>query len=56
MDIGVPSIRNLFRIKAERTVLWIAIRITSIPLHLLYVSITMPTQVTANWKIADTIL
>ena len=39
MDIGVPSIRNLFRIKAERTVLWIAIGITSIPLHLLYVSI-----------------
>ena len=37
MDIGVPSIRNLFRIKPERTLLWIAIGITSIPLHLLYV-------------------
>ncbi|PUU76458.1 hypothetical protein B9Z19DRAFT_1149392 [Tuber borchii] len=36
MDIGVPSVRNLFRIKAERTLLWIAIGITSIPLHLLY--------------------
>ncbi|PUU76456.1 hypothetical protein B9Z19DRAFT_990512 [Tuber borchii] len=36
MDIGVPSIRNLFRIKLERTMLWIAIGITSIPLHLLY--------------------
>ena len=35
MDIGVPSIRNLFRIKAERAWLWIAIGITSIPLHLL---------------------
>ena len=35
MDIGVPSVRNLFRIKAERTFLWIAIGITSIPLHLL---------------------
>ncbi|PUU76454.1 hypothetical protein B9Z19DRAFT_1194719 [Tuber borchii] len=36
MDIGVPSIRNLFRIKLERTLLWAAIGITSIPLHLLY--------------------
>ncbi|PUU76465.1 hypothetical protein B9Z19DRAFT_1149417 [Tuber borchii] len=50
MDIGVPSIRNLFQIKAERTFLWIAIGITSIPLHLLSVSITMPTQALANRK------
>ncbi|CUS09941.1 unnamed protein product, partial [Tuber aestivum] len=34
MDIGVPSVRNLFRIKQERALLWIAIGITSIPLHL----------------------
>ena len=45
MDIGVPSIRNLFRIKGERTLLWIAIGITSIPLHLLYVSIIAFAQV-----------
>ena len=45
MDIGVPSVRNLFRIKAERTILWIAIGITSVPLHLLYVSITVFAQV-----------
>ena len=56
MDIGVPSIRNLFRIKAERTFLWIAIGITSIPLHLLYVSITKPTQALANRKVSGTIL
>ena len=43
MDIGVPSIRNLFRIKTERIFLWIAIGITSIPLHLLYVCLTMLT-------------
>ncbi|KAG0124857.1 hypothetical protein HOY82DRAFT_633202 [Tuber indicum] len=36
MDIGVPSVRNLFLIKSERVFLWIAIGITSIPLHLLY--------------------
>jgi len=42
MDIGVPSVRNLFRIKLERTLLWVAIGFTSIPLHLLYVCIAMP--------------
>jgi len=44
MDIGVPSVRNLFRIKAERTFLWIAIGFTSIPLHLLYAYIAMPLE------------
>ena len=43
MDIGVPSVRNLFMIKPERTLLWIAIGFTSIPLHLLYVYIVIPT-------------
>ena len=43
MDIGVPSVRNLFRIKGERTLLWIFIGLTSIPLHLLYRSIGMLT-------------
>ena len=43
MDIGVPSIRNLFRIKLERALLWIAIGITSIPLHLLYVCLVVLT-------------
>jgi len=35
MDIGVPSFGNLFKIRQERTLLWIAIGLTSIPLHLL---------------------
>jgi len=56
MDIGVPSIRNLFKIKAERTFLWIAIGITSIPLHLLHVYITLTTRVLTNWEIAGIIL
>ena len=43
MDIGVPSVRNLFRIKPERRLLWIAIGFTSIPLHLMYVYIIAPT-------------
>ena len=56
MDIGVPSVRNLFRIKAERRYLWIAIGITSIPLHLLCAFITMSAQALANWKILGTTL
>ena len=56
MDIGVPSVRNLLRIKAERMYLWIAIGITSIPLHLLCDFITMPAQALANFKILGIIL
>ncbi|PUU76455.1 hypothetical protein B9Z19DRAFT_990549 [Tuber borchii] len=51
MDIGVPSIRNLFRIKAERTFLWIAIGITSIPLHLLYNSAVYTSLAANNFEI-----
>ncbi|CUS15055.1 unnamed protein product, partial [Tuber aestivum] len=47
MDIGVPSVRNLFRIKLERRLLWIAIGFTSIPLHLLYNS-AVYTSLAAN--------
>ena len=35
MDIGIPSVRNLIRIKPERALLWVAIGFMSIPLHLL---------------------
>jgi len=56
MDIGVPSVRNLSRIKLERALLWIAIGLTSIPLHLLYVYIPVPARLPANWKMADTTL
>ena len=55
MDIGVPSVRNLSMIKAQRMFLWIAIGITSIPLHLLCASMTIHARVLANWKILDTI-
>ncbi|PWW73703.1 hypothetical protein C7212DRAFT_359553 [Tuber magnatum] len=47
MDIGVPSVRNLFRIKPERRMLWFAIGFTSIPLHLLYNS-AVYTSLAAN--------
>ena len=42
MDIGVPSVRNLFRIKPERVLLWITIGFTSIPLHLVYIYAPIP--------------
>jgi len=54
MDIGVPSVRNLFRIRPGRGLLWIVIGLTSIPLHLLYVDIPVHAPVLANWKIAGT--
>jgi len=54
MDIGVPSVRNLFRIKRERRLLWIAIGFSSIPLHLLCVYI-IHARALANWKTAGTI-
>lgn len=36
MDIGVASIRNLFRIKWQRVVAWWVLAMSSIPIHLLY--------------------
>lgn len=35
LDIGVPSIRNLGHISRRRTVLWAALALSSLPLHLL---------------------
>ena len=55
MDIGVPSIRNLFRIKRERAWLWVVIGLMSIPLHLLYVYIIIPVRPPANRKTTGTI-
>ena len=54
MDIGAPGVKNLFRIKPERRLLWIAIGFTSIPLHLLYVYITIEVPAPTNF-IAGTI-
>ena len=48
IDIGAPSVGNLFKIKLERMLLWIAIGFTSIPLHLLYVYTTIQVPAPAN--------
>jgi hypothetical protein len=37
LDIGVPSWRNLWRIKRPRRVVWWCLALSSIPLHFMYV-------------------
>lgn len=36
LDIGVPSIRNLFRVSFSRSVLWFFLLFSSLPLHVFY--------------------
>ncbi|KAF2838244.1 hypothetical protein M501DRAFT_1053069 [Patellaria atrata CBS 101060] len=36
MDIGIPSVRNLMYVNRRRKLLWWALGISSVPLHLLY--------------------
>ena len=36
LDIGVPSVRNLWRVSRIRLTLWCSLAISSVPLHLLY--------------------
>ena len=36
LDIGVPSVRNIWRMNWRRTVLWWLLALSSIPIHLLY--------------------
>ncbi|KAF5505945.1 hypothetical protein CGCS363_v004169 [Colletotrichum siamense] len=37
LDIGVPSMRNLWSISRKRRLLWLSLSASSFPLHLLYV-------------------
>ena len=37
LDIGIPSVRNLKYIGGERRVLWIALAISALPLHFMFV-------------------
>ena len=39
LDIGVPSIRNIFHISWRRRILWCFLLISSVPLYLLYNSV-----------------
>ena len=44
LNIGVPSLSNLFRVKKTRRILYIGLVVTSLPLHLLANSIVYETQ------------
>lgn len=48
LDVGVMSVRNLTRIETRRVVLWWMLGISSLPLHLLYVSTQKLTGASAN--------
>jgi len=37
LDIGVQSVRNIFHIDTKRTILWLMLGLTAVPLHLLCV-------------------
>lgn len=43
LDIGVPSVRNLFRIGWQRRIMWALLAISSRPIHLLYNSAVFKT-------------
>ncbi|GAB1740943.1 hypothetical protein NU219Hw_g6013t1 [Hortaea werneckii] len=43
LDIGIVSVRNLWRIDWRRTVLWWALALSSVPIHLLYNSAVFKT-------------
>jgi hypothetical protein len=43
LDIGVPSVRNLFRIGRRRRLMWALLALSSIPIHLLYNSAVFKT-------------
>lgn len=36
MDIGVASVRNIFRIRWQRSLIWWCLALSSVPIHLLY--------------------
>ena len=43
LDVGVPSVRNLFRISRRRRIMWALLALTSTPIHLLYNSAVFKT-------------
>lgn len=47
LHIGVPGLRNLFRIGVDRAILWIILFLSSVPLHLLFNSVVF-TNLQAN--------
>ncbi|KAE8381623.1 hypothetical protein BDV26DRAFT_301230 [Aspergillus bertholletiae] len=51
LDIGVPSIRNLFRISKTKLTLWLILALSSLPLHLFYNSTLFSTITNLEYEI-----
>ncbi|KAM0717739.1 hypothetical protein Q7P37_007591 [Cladosporium fusiforme] len=49
VQVGVPSVRNLIRIEWYRSMLWILMALSSLPLHFLYNSVVYSTVPTNNY-------
>ena len=48
LDIGIPSMRNLRHIKRQDLILWLLLALTSLSLHLLYVSTSIEATFTGT--------
>ncbi|BAE65698.1 unnamed protein product [Aspergillus oryzae RIB40] len=51
LDIGVPSMRNLFRISKMKLILWLILALSSLPLHLFYNSTIFSTITNLEYEI-----
>ncbi|KAG8534322.1 uncharacterized protein KY384_001166 [Bacidia gigantensis] len=51
LDIGVPSVRNLFYIARRRRVLWLLLAISGVPLHLLYNSAVFSSLTAQDYRV-----
>jgi hypothetical protein len=56
LDIGIPSLRNVKHLGRKRTILWVVLAITSLPLHLLWVlqcsHIALPLTIATSYNSA----
>jgi hypothetical protein len=50
LDVGVPSVRNLFRISWQRRTMWALLAFSSTPIHLLYNSAVFKTLDDNNYS------
>ncbi|KAI4193318.1 MAG: hypothetical protein LQ350_008378 [Teloschistes chrysophthalmus] len=50
LDIGIPSFRNLLAVSRRRVLLWSLLALSSVPLHLLYNSVIIPSKSTQEYS------
>lgn len=52
LEIGVPSIKNIFFLSRIKRILWLGLFLTSVPIHLLFNSVVFETNFeSANWQL-----